>query len=66
MIVNDTAKRLDKVEEVRPFGLKDKVAYLLGNFGNDFSFLFVSSLLLVFCKNVLGISGAVVGTILML
>jgi len=66
MIVNDTAKRLDKVEEVRPFGLKDKVAYLLGNFGNDFSFLFVSSFLLVFCTKVLGISGAVVGTILML
>lgn len=67
MIANNTAQRVNKVEEkFRPFGLKDKVAYLLGDFGNDFSFLFVSSFLLVFCTKVLGISGAVVGTIFML
>ena len=68
MIANNTAEKINQYEEVqqRPFGLRDKVAYLFGDFGNDFSFLFVSSFLLVFCTKVLGINGGVVGTIFML
>ena len=27
---------------VRPFGLRDKVGYLLGDFGNDFFFLLLA------------------------
>ena len=54
MIANNTAEKINQYEEVqqRPFGLRDKVAYLFGDFGNDFSFLFVSSFLLVFCTKV--------------
>lgn len=47
--------------EERPFGIRDKIGYMFGDFGNDFSFIFASSYLMVFYTKVLGISGAVVG-----
>ena len=47
MIANNTAEKVNQyeVEQQRPFALRDKIAYLFGDFGNDFSFLFVSSFL---------------------
>lgn len=48
---------------VRPFGLRDKVGYLLGDLGNDFSFILVSTFLMVFYTDVFGISAAAVGTL---
>lgn len=45
----------------RPFGIRDKLGYLFGDFGNDFSFVFASSYLMVFYTKVLGLSGAAVG-----
>lgn len=53
--------RIDNTKEVRPFGIRDKLGYLFGDFGNDFSFIFASSYLMVFYTKVLGISGAAVG-----
>ncbi|WP_290141137.1 MFS transporter [uncultured Dubosiella sp.] len=47
----------------KPFGLKDKIAYMCGDFGNDFFFIMASSFLMVFYTNVLGIPGALVGTL---
>ena len=47
----------------KPFGLKDKMGYMLGDFGNDFTFLFASGFLMIFYTKVLGLSGAIVGTI---
>ncbi len=47
----------------KPFGIKDKIGYLLGDFGNDFTFIFASSFLMIFYTKVLGLSGALVGTI---
>ncbi|WP_276889944.1 MFS transporter [Dubosiella newyorkensis] len=47
----------------RPFGWKDKIAYMCGDFGNDFFFILASSFLMVFYTNVLGIPGALVGTL---
>ncbi len=47
---------------MRPFGARDKIGYLLGNMANDFTFNFASVFLLVFYTKVLGISGALVGT----
>ncbi len=47
--------------DIRPFGMKDKIGYMFGDFGNDFSFIFASTYLMVFYTKVLGISGAVVG-----
>lgn len=45
----------------RPFGFRDKIGYMLGDFGNDFTFLFASTYLMVFYTKVLGIDAAVVG-----
>lgn len=47
----------------RPFGIKDKIGYMCGDFGNDFFFILASSFLTVFYTNVLGIKGTVVGTL---
>lgn len=55
--------RTNVTDEKRPFGLRDKIGYMFGDFGNDFSFIFASSYLMVFYTKVLGISGAVVGTL---
>lgn len=52
--------KTDKSSE-RPFGLPDKIGYMFGDFGNDFSFLFASNYLMVFYTKVLGLSGFVVG-----
>lgn len=59
----DSGVRTDRSKEIRPFGLRDKLGYLFGDFGNDFTFIFASSYLMVFYTKVLGISGAVVGTL---
>ena len=45
----------------RPFGWRDKIGYLFGDLGNDFTFLLASSYLLVFYTNVAGLQPAHVG-----
>lgn len=49
----------------KPFGIKDKIGYLFGDFGNDFTFLISSSFLLKFYTDVMGIDGYVVGIVMM-
>ncbi len=49
----------------KPFGIKDKIGYLFGDFGNDFTFILSSSFLLKFYTDVMGISAAVVGVVMM-
>jgi len=48
-----------------PFGIRDKVGYLFGDFGNDFTFILSSSFLLKFYTDVMGISAFVVGIAMM-
>ncbi len=55
----------DVSAQVRPFGIRDKIGYMFGDFGNDFSFIFASSYLMVFYTKVLGISGFAVGILFM-
>ena len=50
---------------VRPFGTRDKMGYLFGDFGNDFTFILSSSFLLKFYTDVMGVSAAVVGLVMM-
>lgn len=45
----------------KPFGIQDKLGYMFGDFGNDFTFIFASSFLMVFYTNVLGIDPKMVG-----
>ncbi len=51
---------------VRPFGIRDKIGYLFGDFGNDFTFILSSSFLLKFYTDVMGVSAAVVGAVIMI
>lgn len=57
-------KREEKRSE-RPFGIRDKIGYLFGDFGNDFTFILSSSFLLKFYTDVMGVSAAVVGIVMM-
>lgn len=50
-------------KSVKPFGIKDKVGYLCGDLGNDFTFIFASMYLMVFYTNVWGVSPSLVGTL---
>ncbi|MCD8127157.1 MAG: glycoside-pentoside-hexuronide (GPH):cation symporter [Clostridiales bacterium] len=49
----------------RPFGMADKVGYMFGDFGNDFTFLLSSSFLLKYYTDVMDISPGLVGTLMM-
>ena len=53
-------------KNIRPFGIRDKFGYLFGDFGNDFTFIFSSSFLLKFYTDVMGVSAAVVGVVMMI
>ncbi len=50
----------------KPFGFRDKLGYMLGDIGNDFTFVLSSTFLLKFYTDVMGVSAAVVGVILMI
>ena len=56
----------EQQKEIRPFGLQDKLGYMFGDFGNDFTFVLSSSFLLKFYTDVMGVSAGVVGIIMML
>ncbi len=49
-----------------PFGWRDKLGYLLGDFGNDFTFILSSSFLLKFYTDVMHVSAGIVGLVMML
>ena len=53
-------------KSARPFGIRDKLGYLFGDFGNDFTFILSTTILMKFYTDVMGISAGVVGTIMML
>ncbi len=50
-------------KEVKTFGFKDKLGYLLGDLGNDFSFIFSSSFLMLFYTKVWGVPASIVGVL---
>ena len=53
------------MKNTKPFGIRDKIGYLFGDFGNDFTFLISSSFLLKFYTDVMGIDGYIVGIVMM-
>lgn len=52
-------------KSVKPFGFKDKIGYMFGDFANDFTFLLSSSFLMKFYTDVMGIEAYIVGIIMM-
>ena len=55
---------MDRQRQIPPFGLRDKLGYLFGDFGNDFTFLLSSSFLLKFYTDVMGVPGYIVGGVM--
>ena len=51
--------------KVRPFGMRDKIGYMFGDFGNDFTFILSSTLLMKFYTDVMGVSAFIVGIMMM-
>ena len=49
-----------------PFGMKDKLGYMFGDFGNDFTFILSSSFLLKFYTDVMGVAPWIVGLVMTL
>ncbi|MDN3311590.1 glycoside-pentoside-hexuronide (GPH):cation symporter [Microbacterium oryzae] len=47
----------------RAFGWRDRVGYMFGDLGNDFTFIFASAYLMVYFTNVAGLNPAHVGTL---
>ncbi len=52
--------------EVKRFGVRDKIGYAMGDAGNDFTFMLASTFMLKFYTDVMGVSAALVGTLMML
>lgn len=49
-----------------PFGIRDKLGYLFGDLGNDFTFILSSGFLMKFYTDVMGVPAAVIGTVMMI
>jgi GPH family glycoside/pentoside/hexuronide:cation symporter len=49
----------------RPFGWADRIGYAFGDFGNDFTFILSSMFLMKFYTDIMGVSAAIVGIMMM-
>lgn len=52
-------------KNVKPFGMADKIGYMFGDFGNDFTFILSSTFLMKFYTDVMGVSAGIVGVMMM-
>ena len=50
----------------RPFGMMDRLGYMFGDFGNDFTFLLSSMFLMKFYTDVMDVAAGLVGAMMML
>lgn len=57
---------MSKNIDVKPFGFRDKIGYMFGDFGNDFTFILSTTILMKFYTDVMGISAGIVGTVMMI
>jgi GPH family glycoside/pentoside/hexuronide:cation symporter len=55
----------EESKTTRNFGMADKLGYMFGDFGNDFTFILSSMFLLKFYTDVMGVSAALVGVMMM-
>ncbi len=59
-------KTANDARKVVNFGIRDKLGYMFGDFGNDFTFILSSSFLLKFYTDIMGVEAYVVGIVMML
>lgn len=50
-------------QATRPFGMRDKLGYFIGNVGNDLTFALAASYFMVFYSDIMGVSPAIIGTL---
>ena len=50
---------------VSAFGMKDRLGYMFGDFGNDFTFILSSMFMMKFYTDIMGLSAGVVGMLMM-
>ncbi|MBQ6786687.1 MAG: MFS transporter [Lachnospiraceae bacterium] len=53
------------MKEIKPFGMRDKLGYMFGDFGNDFTFILSSMILMKFYSDVMGVSVGLIGFMMM-
>ena len=63
-MMSTTAATPKQKKDLRPFSWRDKLGYMFGDWGNDFTFILQSTFFMIFYTNVMGISAAHVGTLL--
>ncbi|MCR8636520.1 MFS transporter [Paenibacillus radicis (ex Xue et al. 2023)] len=61
-----TAETVATAMQIRKFGMRDKLGYMFGDFGNDFFFILVSSFLMVYYTDIFHISAATVGILFLI
>lgn len=52
--------------KMKPFGIKDKIGYMFGDMGNVFSFALASAFFMKFYTDVMGVSPAIIGTMMLI
>ncbi|MBP3888740.1 MAG: MFS transporter [Cellulosilyticum sp.] len=57
---------MENTKQFRNFGVKDKLSYMVGNMGCDLMFMMASMYLLKFYTDVMGVSAAIVGSMMMI
>ena len=60
-----STKEQTNTAAVRPFGWRDQLGYLSGNFAGDFTFTLCSGFMMKFYTDVMGVSAAVIGILMM-
>lgn len=56
---------MEEKKETGSFGMKDKLGYMFGDFGNDFTFILSSIILMKFYSDVMGVSVGLIGIMMM-
>nr|WP_289707562.1 glycoside-pentoside-hexuronide (GPH):cation symporter [Enterocloster clostridioformis] len=60
-----TKQQMRTLENVKPFGMRDQMGYLAGNFAGDFTYTLCTGFMMKFYTDVLGVSAGIVGIAMM-
>ena len=53
------------INSKKAFGMRDKIGYMFGDFGNDFTFILSSMFMLKFYTDVMGVEAKIIGMLMM-
>lgn len=53
-------------KNLKQFGIKDKIGYMFGDCGNDFTFILCAMFLMKFYTDVMGVSAAIIGLMMLI